>query len=130
MPGTFLLDTHTFIWLMDSPALVPARVRQRLADPSSQLVVSAVVCWEVATKFSLGKLSLPGRIAVNVERAAAGAGYGLLPITFAHAQRSASLPWHHKDPFDRLLIAQAIVEQLTLVSNDGKFDRYSIDRFW
>lgn len=99
---------------------------QAIEGDKDQVMISAVVIWEVAIKRTLGKLVAPGDLLQRLERA----GVDLLPITARHADRVGSLPIHHRDPFDRLLIAQAEVEGIPLVSADGAFSRYGIKVVW
>lgn len=120
-----LIDTHILLWcLTDDPAL-PRDVRSVLASGINDVVVSAVSIAEVSIKSSLGKLSVPGNIAV----AGRDAGFAELPFTGAHAVELGRLPWHHRDPFDRMLIAQARVERLTLISVDNRFRDYDVELF-
>jgi PIN domain nuclease of toxin-antitoxin system len=108
------------------PDRIGKRARAAIAGGEDPLVISAVVIWEVAIKRRLGKLDAPDDLLPRLE----GAGVELLPITARHADRVASLPLHHQDPFDRLLIAQADVDRLTLVSADAALRRYEIDVLW
>lgn len=117
-----LLDTHVFLWWReDSPRLgEPARTAIAEAD---LVFVSAASAWEAAIKASLGKLELPEPFAAGV----AESGFDKLPITFEHAEVAAALPTHHRDPFDRMLVAQATAENLTLVSHDLRFRPYDVE---
>jgi PIN domain nuclease of toxin-antitoxin system len=118
-----LLDTHAALWfLADDAALDPA-VRELIEDGGNIVVVSAASVWEVAIKRRLGKLKAPAGFAA----AAARVGFDALAITHEHAERAGTLPPHHRDPFDRMLVAQAQVERLTIVSRDTAFDRYDVD---
>jgi PIN domain nuclease of toxin-antitoxin system len=116
-----LLDTHVLIWWARAERLAGA-AREALADPSNDVVVSAASIWEAETKVTAGRLRL-GR---NLARESEVHGFRQLPITFAHAARAGRLPVHHGDPFDRMLVAQAELENLTLVSRDPVFERYGI----
>jgi PIN domain nuclease of toxin-antitoxin system len=116
-----LLDTHVLIWWDEGRRLAP--VARRAIEEADTVYVSAASAWEVAIKIGLGRLR-PTR---TVEQAATESGFLELPITFRHAERVAALPAHHRDPFDRLLIAQAEVEELTLVTRDPLFGRYPVD---
>lgn len=100
--------------------------REAIASDQNQVVISAVVIWEVAIKRQLGKLAAPADLLAQLE----GVGVDLLPITARHADRIGSLPLHHRDPFDRLLVAQADVDGLSLVTADGHLDRYGIEVVW
>jgi len=115
-----LLDTHVLIW-WDEGRRLAAEARRAIADADS-VYVSAASAWEVAIKTGLGRLR-PTR---TVEQAVDESGFLELPVTFRHAERVGKLPPHHRDPFDRLLIAQADVEELTLVSRDSVFARYGV----
>ena len=115
-----LLDTHVLIW-WDEGRRIAAAARQAIEEADS-VYVSAVSAWEVAIKTGLGRLR-PTR---TVEEAASESGFLELPVTFRHAERVAGLPSHHRDPFDRMLVAQAAVEELTLVTRDPVFARYGV----
>ena len=117
-----LLDTHVLLWwLVDAP--LPPDVRSRMADPDVLVAVSAATLWEIAIKRALGKLRLEGSIAGHVD----SAGFESLPISPEHAERAGDLPAHHRDPFDRMLVAQAQTEGLTLVARDPIFAMYDVD---
>ena len=115
-----LLDTHVLIW-WDEGRRIAAEARQAIEEADS-VYVSAVSAWEVAIKTGLGRLR-PTR---TVEEAASESGFLELPVTFRHAERVTRLPPHHRDPFDRMLVAQAAVEELTLVTRDPVFARYGV----
>lgn len=125
-----LLDAHAVIWAADNPSKLGSRAAAALSEPSNDVLVSAGTIWEIAIKVGLGKLTLSMPYQLWMNRAIADLGLMLLPITVDHANAQASLPRHHTDPFDRLLIAQASVENLRVVSNEDKFDAYEIDRLW
>lgn len=114
-----LLDTHVLIWWDEGRRLSPGA--RRAIDRADAVYVSAASAWEIAIKIGLGRLR-PSR---TVEQAAADSGFLELPVTFRHAELVAHLPAHHRDPFDRVLIAQAEAERLTLVTRDPVFRRYS-----
>jgi PIN domain nuclease of toxin-antitoxin system len=113
-------------WLAGERDRVGARAKRALAGGEDQVVVSAVVVWEVAIKRRLGQLEAPDDLLEQL----AHAGVELLPITARHADRVGTLPLHHRDPFDRLLIAQADTEGFALVSADGEFRRYGLEVVW
>jgi len=117
-----LLDTHVLIWWDEGRRLSAAA--RRAIEAADSVYVSAASAWEVAIKIGLGRL----RPARTVEEAADESGFLELPITFRHAQRVSGLPAHHRDPFDRLLVAQAEMEGLTLVTRDPVFERYAVER--
>jgi PIN domain nuclease of toxin-antitoxin system len=117
-----LLDSHALLWwLADQP--IDTRATERIADPGALVIVSAASVWEIAIKQALGKLRYEGSIAEHTRLD----GFEPLAIGFDHAERAASLPPHHRDPFDRMLIAQAQIEHLTIVTRDRAFDAYDVD---
>lgn len=119
---TYLIDTHILIWwLADDPQL-PADARSVIADGSNDILVSAVTIAEIAIKKSLGKLDMP----VTAKEALRIGGFDQLPLTADHAARLETLPWHHRDPFDRMLIAQAQHEGYVLVTADGRCREYDV----
>ena len=120
-----LLDTHVFIWWRTKDAQLGAPVRDAIAA-TDIVFVSAASAWEAAIKQSLGRLRLPDRF----ERGVEDSGFQKLPIHFAHAERVAVLPRHLADPFDRMLAAQAQIEDLTLISHDRWFERYDVEVLW
>jgi PIN domain nuclease of toxin-antitoxin system len=126
----FLLDTHALLWFLAGSGNLPTVVRATLEDDAHDVFVSAVSAMEVTTKFRLGKLPSTEVLANRFEATVAEKGFLSLPISLAHAERAGSLPIPHKDPFDRLLIAQSIVEEMTLVSNEAVFDGFGVGRFW
>jgi PIN domain nuclease of toxin-antitoxin system len=123
-----LLDTHAFLWwVIDDPKLT--RVARRTIARSA-CVVSIASCWEMAIKVSRGSLDLPEPVDAFVQRHVAENGFALLDIALEHASAVAGLPFHHRDPFDRLLVAQAAAEQLPIVSADSVFSEYGVKRVW
>jgi PIN domain nuclease of toxin-antitoxin system len=121
-----LLDTHALLWfLVDDDRLNPA-TRELLADPLNDVSVSAASAWEIAIKASLGKLLVPPDIATWLPAQLATTRLTPLPISVFHAAAVERLPPHHSDPFDRLLIAQAVAEHLTIVTRDTQFERYEV----
>ena len=125
-----LLDTHALIWwLLGDPALSVA-ARASIADGDNEVMVSAASAWEISTKHRIGKLPSAALLAVDIAGAIASQGFDELPITVREAERAGNLPGPHRDPFDRLLIAQALSLDLTLVSNEAVFDRYAVRRLW
>ena len=125
-----LLDTHAFLWwLTDSPRLSePAR--QAIAADTNEVLVSAASAWEITTKHRLGRLPNAEAVASDVAGTIARQDFDELPITVDHAARAGALPGPHRDPFDRMLIAQALSGNLDLVSNESLFDRYGVRRLW
>lgn len=125
-----LLDTHALLWWLDGDRRLPLKVRRAIASDSNSILVSAVSAWEITTKARLGKL--PGATDVAADVAACVASQAFLPldITMLHAQRAGRLPGAHRDPFDRMLIAQSQMEDVALVSDDEAFDGFDVRRFW
>ena len=117
-----LLDTHAFLWWRMDDARLGARARA-LIEYADVVFVSAATVWEAGIKQALGRLDLPEPMSAGV----ADSGFEPLPITFRHAEAAAALPAHHQDPFDRMLVAQAQVEGLALVTADGRLKQYGID---
>ena len=118
-----LLDTHIFLWWLLGDRRLGAARRRAIASQDSEVFVSAVSIWEIAIKVTAGKFD-PGDVEFPSEVEAAG--FRPLAVTGAHAWRSRSLPPHHRDPFDRLLVAQALVEGLTLATDDAQLQQYSV----
>lgn len=119
---TLLLDTHVFLWWLDDPQLLTKVAREAIGDARNIVYVSAAVVWEIAIKRALGKLDAPG----DVQGAMIANRFLSLPITMAHALAVEALPHHHRDPFDRLLIAQANFEGFHLVSRDRYVSQYIV----
>lgn len=126
----FLLDTHTLLWAAFRRDLLSPHAFRTLTDPDSEMIVSAATAWEIATKYRLGKLDFAGELATNFIHEVSVVGYRLLPISIEHALRAGHLPGDHKDPFDRMLAAQAIHEDLPLLSNDAQLDIFGVRREW
>ena len=121
-----LLDTHVFIWATAAPGRLPAPVHVALTTPDNTILVSAATIWEIAIKRALGRLEFPlEELAAIMTRA----GFDPLPIEFGHARAAGALPRHHTDPFDRMLVAQARAEGLTLVSDDAAIAAYDVVLF-
>lgn len=127
---SLLLDTHTMLWFFwDAPQL-SAQAKTLIENADNRKVVSIASCWEIAIKVGLGKLDLGEPSRSFLQREIARNNFELLPISLDHATMVESLVAYHRDPFDRLLVAQAITEGLPLVSSDGIFDQYGINRLW
>ncbi len=122
-----LLDTHIFIWLIDGNPKLSQMVRQAIEDESNTLHLSIVSLWEITLKTSLGKLELAIPLEQIVINFILPSGMEILPIHLPHLWILQTLPFHHRDPFDRLLISQAKSETLTLVSEDRMFEQYEVD---
>lgn len=123
MGVTYLLDTHVFLWLLGDPGRVPHGARNDLADPDNRLLVSSVSATEVATKNRLGKLPGVGDLLFGWEQRVASLRAEELALSSRHALLAGSLPWPHRDPFDRLLVAQSVVEDAVLVTADRAVQR-------
>jgi PIN domain nuclease of toxin-antitoxin system len=116
-----LLDTHALLWWLADEALT-AQARDAIADPANLVVVSAASAWEISIKKALGKLAAPD----DLEQQLQAGGLAPLPISIAHGVAAGQLPRHHEDPFDRMLIAQAFAEGLTIMTRDKRFDDYGV----
>jgi PIN domain nuclease of toxin-antitoxin system len=125
-----LTDSHALIWYVDQPHQLSPAALTALVDPANDLLLSAATVWEVSIKVSLGKLTLSGPFDAWMTQAAAGLGLTLLPITITYADAQSKLPWHHRDPFDRLLVAQSLTELVPVVSADPVLDRYAVTWIW
>ena len=125
-----LLDTHALIWAVDQPDRLGTRARPAVEDASNELLISAATIWEIAIKTGLGKLTLSVPYLEWMNRAIGDLGSTILPITVEYADVQAKLPSYHRDPFDRMLIAQAIAEKISLVANEEAFDQYGVSRLW
>lgn len=121
-----LLDTHVLLWSALEPERLTSTARAALEDGENEVFVSAVSAWEIAIKQSLGKLELARPAEQWLPKVLRTSGFEPLDVTLASALRVRALPWHHRDPFDRLLIAQALEENLTLVTSDGMLDGYGV----
>ena len=125
-----LLDTHTLLWWHESHPNLSKRAADALTDPSNAVYFSVINIWEAQIKASLGKLTLRDPLPDVVDRQHRINGFGLLAVHAQHVYRLEGLATHHKDPFDRLLIAQALHEGLTLVTGDGVLSRYAVPVLW
>lgn len=122
MTMRLLLDTHALLWWLSDWDRIAESTREAIADPGNEVFVSAVSGWEIAIKKAKGRLVAPGNLATVVEEK----GFTHLPLTFEHAEGTAALPNHHRDPFDRMLIAQARAEGLVLVTRDARISLYDV----
>jgi len=120
-----LLDTHVLLWALSDPDALAEEAREAILDPEHEVVVSAVSAWEIAIKQSLGKLRLPRSAETWLPRQVGRAGFSWLAVSHLDALRTRALPWHHRDPFDRLLVAQAL-GGCTLVSRDRRLAAYGV----
>ncbi len=128
--ASLLLDTHALLWWLDGDERLPPVARAAIADGASQILVSAASAWEITTKHRLGKLPGAADVARDVSGCVAAQGFEELPISLRDAERAGRLPGPHRDPFDRMLIAQALRADLELVSNETMFDAYGVRRLW
>lgn len=126
---SYLLDTHTYLWLRDSPRRLPSKILAMLADTAQQGLISLVTPCEIAIKTGAGKLN-GTPLLVDFEKRETAVGFSIVGINVAQAIASGLLPRHHRDPFDRLLIAQALDLHIPIVSNDKTFDLYGVQRIW
>ncbi len=127
---TYLLDTQVLIWLTEESPLLSVRASEVVNRSDSRLQVSIASIWEIGIKCGVGKLTFPEPLEETLRYQLAVNRIELLPIEFLHALQVRTLPLHHKDPFDRLIIAHALSEHLPIVSSDANFDRYGIERIW
>ena len=125
-----LLDTHAFLWWIEGSSRLSARARRAIQDGGNSKFVSAASAWEITTKYRLGKLPEASELAPNVVDAIAGEDFEELPVSVEDGARAGALPELHRDPFDRMLIAQALGAGLILVSRETLFDRYGVQRLW
>ncbi len=125
-----LLDTHAFLWFIAGSDELSDKARELIEDENNRIFLSAASLWEMAIKVSLGKLTLSEPFETLIPEQLALNGLEILDITIAHTTQVASLPFHHRDPFDRLIIAQALEEQLPVISVDNAFDEYGVTRIW
>ena len=124
-----LVDTHALIWWLRDDQRLSRAAAQILADPSNEILVSAGVGWELAIKVGLGKIE-PANLIAQMEEAISRETFVELPVALAHGVRAGLLPLHHRDPFDRLLAAQAEILDVPILSADRLFDRYGVRRLW
>jgi PIN domain nuclease of toxin-antitoxin system len=126
---SYLFDTHTYLWLRSNPSLLSTRVFNLIADRTQQGLISLVTPCEIAIKTGAGKLA-GAALLVDFEKRESAVGFSIAPLTVTQAIRSGLLPRHHGDPFDRLLIAQALDLNIPILSNDRIFDLYGVQRIW
>ncbi len=124
-----LLDTHTLLWHRDGSNRLSQRTKALIAGPGNQVFISIATLWEISIKRSLGKLKTP-RTPMELLTIYKAGGAELLPISPEHVMAVERLPWHHRDPFDRMLIAQAQTEGLTLITKDEMFQNYDVPQLW
>lgn len=125
-----LLDTHTFLWWINNDPLLSEVASASITSVRNECFVSLASCWELAIKTSIGKLRLSKPVERFIPEELAANDFQLLPIDFRHVAKVETLPFHHRDPFDRLLVAQSLIEKMTMVSADGVLSRYGVKRVW
>jgi PIN domain nuclease of toxin-antitoxin system len=125
-----LLDTHAFLWFVLGDAQLSDAAKSFILDAANTKLVSPASYWEIAIKISLKKYTLHEPYEAFMQRGIFGNGFEILPIELKHTAVLTTLPFHHRDPFDRLMIAQAMVEQMPIVSGDPALDAYSVRRLW
>jgi PIN domain nuclease of toxin-antitoxin system len=125
-----LLDTHVLLWWLDDDPRLSSRCRDAIADPQSAILVSVATVWEIAIKAGLGQLDMPPDLGRYLHSQIHRNSFDVLPVGFAHAVAVRDLPWHHKDPFDRLLIAQSRTEQIPIASADAVLASYEVELVW
>ncbi|HTQ34205.1 MAG TPA: type II toxin-antitoxin system VapC family toxin [Stellaceae bacterium] len=125
-----LLDTHALIWWVTDDQALSKAAYGAIDDPKNEVLASAASAWEIATKHRIGKLPHAGPLATDFGASIAAEGFTGLPISVREAEAAGRLPGPHRDPFDRMLIAQALADSLTLISNERVFDRYGVARLW
>ena len=121
-----LIDSHAFLWWSGASAVLSRAARDAIADPANEVLISVAALWELMIKQSLGKLTLPA----DIEAMVAGQGFSVLAITFDHLCRIGTLPRLHRDPFDRMMIAQALAEGIPIATGDRVFTTYGVQVVW
>lgn len=125
-----LLDTHAFLWFIDGNTRLSAQARTLIEDEGNAKWVSTASLWEMAIKISLGRLRLEQAFERLIPEQMEKNGFALLPLRINHMAKITALPFHHRDPFDRLLAAQCLMEDFSMVSADAAFDNYAVRRLW
>ena len=125
-----LTDTHTFLWFVYNDPQLSSTARNLIADPANDILLSLASVWELAIKYGIGKLTLTQPVELFVPDQLQRNNMQTLPILMSHALYVAKLPLHHRDPFDRLMIAQSLLEAIPIISVDAVFDNYGVQRFW
>lgn len=124
-----LLDTHALIWFQAGDRRLSKAARQAIEADDAELLISAATVWEMAIKASLGRLTLPGPVDTYIAEKV-GQGFRTLAVSWAHTAGVEDLPWHHRDPFDRLLVAQALSERCPVITRDRVFRKYGVEVIW
>ena len=125
-----LLDTHTFLWWLDGNKKLPKRSRDLIQNEDNTILVSSASAWEISTKVRIGKMPDAVEIALNLPEIISSQGFNSLPISIVHAQKAGLLSGSHRDPFDRMLIAQSMIENLPIVTNETIFEELGANRLW
>jgi PIN domain nuclease of toxin-antitoxin system len=125
-----LLDTHAFLWFVTGDPQLSKKALDLITEPTNQVLVSPASYWEIAIKVSLGKYPLTVPFATFFQEGMDGSDMTVLPIEVRHAAVLSSLPMHHKDPFDRMIVSQSIAEQIPIASADAALDAYGVERLW
>jgi PIN domain nuclease of toxin-antitoxin system len=125
-----LLDTHTFLWFVNGNKQISDKVKKLIESEDNQSFISIASLWEMSIKYNLGKLKFDEPFDTFIEREITNSEINILHINLEHLKITATLPLYHRDPFDRLIIAQAIIENINLLSKDSAFDAYSVKRIW
>ena len=125
-----LLDSHTFKWWRDEPNKLSPTAFAEISNPNNDVFLSVVTAWELQIKIALNKFTIKDGLQKAIKDEQQNNGFQILPVNLSHALYLENLPLHHKDPFDRLLISQAIVENMTLVSADANFGDYQLNLLW
>ena len=125
-----LLDTHTLLWYTLADPQLSATAKSLILDPSHEILISPASYWEIAIKIRIGKLTLNQPYDDFIDVCLNQYGFVILPVEPKHTTILTTLPLHHRDPFDRLIIAQAMVEDIAVISNDDAFDDYPVRRLW
>ncbi|MGB5960604.1 MAG: type II toxin-antitoxin system VapC family toxin [Coleofasciculaceae cyanobacterium] len=126
----FLLDTHTFLWFIEGNLNLSNTAKKLIEDEGNQRFLSIASLWEISIKINIGKLGIGMKLTELVAQQVYGNAIDLLEIKPGHLDKLTEMPFHHKDPFDRLIIAQSIVENMAVVSKDGAFESYSVRLLW
>ena len=125
-----LLDTHAFLWWVEGAPALGRRAQAEVSNPDNEVCLSIASCWELAIKLSLGKLRIAQSLDRFIPEQLARNGFELCGVEFRHVARVADLPFHHRDPFDRLLVAQGLLDELAIVSADRVFRKYGVTVVW
>jgi PIN domain nuclease of toxin-antitoxin system len=125
----FLIDTHILIWYLDGNPILPVKIRESIDDENNKVTISIVSLWELAIKLNIKKIETTIKL-LEIEAYIAQREFKLLSISFKHLNALSTLPSHHRDPFDRLLIAQAIIENMAIITADRQFESYPINIIW